>query len=125
MVAQNRRLAHEMALQGAGTWEVTVAAPSRLRGDLRQIDLEPIPHEAAALVPLAMRFGGHPHLRHYRPAVRPLLRQAWDLVHCWEEPYVAATAQIARHVAPAVPLVLATFQNIAKTYPPPFNWIER
>jgi glycosyltransferase involved in cell wall biosynthesis len=25
----------------------------------------------------------------------------------------------------AVPLVFATFQNIAKRYPPPFNWIER
>ena len=46
VVAQNRRLAHEMALEGAGEWDVTVAAPSRLRGDLRDIELEPFPAEA-------------------------------------------------------------------------------
>lgn len=125
VVAQNRRLAQEMALQGAGTWEVTVAAPSRLSGDLRQIDLEAIPHEAAALVSLGMRFGGHPHLRHYRAAVRPLLRQAWDLVHCWEEPYVLAAAQIARAIPPAATFVPATFQNIGKSYPAPSAAIER
>ena len=30
-----------------------------------------------------------------------------------------------RRVDPKVPLVFATFQNISKRYPPPFNWIER
>jgi glycosyltransferase involved in cell wall biosynthesis len=38
---------------------------------------------------------------------------------------VAAAAQIARGIGRDVPLVLATFQNIAKTYPIPFNWFER
>jgi glycosyltransferase involved in cell wall biosynthesis len=46
-------------------------------------------------------------------------------VHCWEEPYVAAAAQVARWTPRGTPLVFATFQNIAKSYPPPFNWIER
>ena len=36
-----------------------------------------------------------------------------------------AAAQIARHTPARVPLVFATFQNIAKRYPPPFSWIER
>ena len=61
----------------------------------------------------------------YGRELSSLLAEPWDLVHCWEEPYVAASAQIARRIAPNVPLVLATFQNITKRYPPPFSWFER
>jgi glycosyltransferase involved in cell wall biosynthesis len=61
----------------------------------------------------------------YGAALNALLREPWDLVHCWEEPYVVAAAQVARAVSPRVPVVFATFQNISKMYPPPFNWIER
>ena len=46
VVAANRRLAHEMAVQGRGEWEVTAIAPARYRGDLRPIDVEPIDGEA-------------------------------------------------------------------------------
>jgi glycosyltransferase involved in cell wall biosynthesis len=125
VVAQNRRLAHEMALAGAGAWEVTVAAPARLRGDLRTIELEPVPRDACAVIPLDVRLDGHPHLRFYSRAIRPLLRQPWDVVHCWEEPYVLAAAQIARHVPRSARFVPATFQNIAKQYPVPIAAIER
>jgi glycosyltransferase involved in cell wall biosynthesis len=125
VVAQNRRLAHEMARAGTGTWDVTVAAPSRLRGDLRPIDLEPISHEACTVVPIDVRLGGHPHLRFYARAIQPLLRQPWDVVHCWEEPYVVAAAQIARSLPATARFVPATFQNIAKSYPAPIAAIER
>jgi glycosyltransferase involved in cell wall biosynthesis len=33
--------------------------------------------------------------------------------------------QIAWHTPLKTPLVFATFQNLQKRYPPPFNWIER
>jgi glycosyltransferase involved in cell wall biosynthesis len=125
VVAQNRRLAHAMAIEGAGKWEVTVAAPERLQGDLRSIDVEPIPDEASALVALPVWFGGHSHLRVYGRGVRRLLRQQWDVVHCWEEPYVLAAAQIARHVPSGALFVPATFQNIAKHYPAPIAATER
>jgi glycosyltransferase involved in cell wall biosynthesis len=125
VVAQNRRLAHEMAVAGRGIWDVTVAAPSRLRGDLRVIELEPVPREQSTVVPLDVRLGGYPHWRFYSRAIRPLLRQPWDVVHCWEEPYVVAAAQIARHVPTAAKFVPATFQNIAKRYPFPVAAIER
>ena len=55
VVAQNRRLAHEMARQGSGEWDVTAAAPARLRGDLRDIELESIPSEACTVVALDVR----------------------------------------------------------------------
>jgi glycosyltransferase involved in cell wall biosynthesis len=125
VVAQNRRLAHEMAVQGAGEWDVTVAAPARMRGDLRTIDLEPIAGEASTLVPLPVRFGGHSHLRFYGPGARRLLRQPWDVVHCWEEPYVLAAAQIASDAPADALFVPATFQNIAKRYPAPVAALER
>jgi glycosyltransferase involved in cell wall biosynthesis len=122
-VALNRRLPHEIAR--VGDWDVTAVGPARFRGDFGWHTLEPAPGELCKAIPVSVRFGRRVHVMLYGPALSSLLAEPWDLVHCWEEPYVAAAAQIARRMAPNVPLVLATFQNIAKRYPPPFNWIER
>jgi glycosyltransferase involved in cell wall biosynthesis len=125
VVAGNRRLAHEMAVQGRGEWDVTAAAPARLRGDLREVALEPIEDEACAVRPLGLRLGSAPHVRHYDRQLRALMAERWDVVHVWEEPYVAACAQVAFAAPSEARVVPATFQNIAKTYPPPFNYLER
>jgi glycosyltransferase involved in cell wall biosynthesis len=122
-VALNRRLPNEIAR--AGDWDVTAVGPARFRGDFGWHTLEPTPDELCNVVPVPVRFGRRIHVMLYGRGLSSLLAEPWDLVHCWEEPYVAAAAQIARGMAPNVPLVLATFQNIAKRYPPPFNWIER
>lgn len=114
-----------MAIQGADDWEVTAAAPVRLRGDLRSIELEPLAGEACRLVPIDMRFASHPHLRLYGAELRSLLHERWDVVHCWEEPYVLAAAQVAHHLRPTASFVPATFQNIVKSYPLPVRMIER
>jgi glycosyltransferase involved in cell wall biosynthesis len=113
-----------MALAGRGAWEVTAAAPAALSGDLRAISLESIDGEAGRLVPLPMRLGRSAHLRWYGN-LRPLMRERWDVVHCWEEPYVSAGWQVARCAGSGSRVVFATFQNIRKAYPPPFNWMER
>lgn len=125
VVAQNRRLAHEMARAGAGAWDVTAVGPARLRGDLREIRFEPIDAEASHPVPVRVRFGGHAHLRVYGSPLRAILRQPWDVVHCWEEPYVLAAGQVARWMTDGPRFVPATFQNITKRYPPPSAFIER
>ena len=125
VVAQNRRLAHEIAVQGRGTWEVTAAAPARFAGDLRKIQLEPLEKEACRLVALPVHVDSVPHLMVYGRGLGALLREPWDLIHCWEEPYVASAYQIARLAPSASRLVFASFQNISKRYPPPFNWFER
>jgi glycosyltransferase involved in cell wall biosynthesis len=124
VVGLNRRLAHEMAVAGEGRWEVTAAAPRELPGDLRDIVLEPIPGERSHLVGLRMAVPRSPHLRFYR-GLRRVMAQGWDVVHCWEEPYVVAGWQIARETPARTKLVVATFQNIAKRYPPPFSSMER
>jgi glycosyltransferase involved in cell wall biosynthesis len=125
VVGLNRRLAHEMAVQGRGTWEVTAVAPERYPGDLRDVAFEPVRGEACRVETVPVRMGRFPHLMSYGRRLHALLRERWDVVHCWEEPYVAAGLQIARHSPRDARFVFATFQNIAKRYPPPLNWFER
>jgi phosphatidylinositol alpha-1,6-mannosyltransferase len=122
-VELNRRLAQELALNG--DWDVTAVGPARFRGDFGWHALEPGSDEPCTVVPVPVRFSRSMHLMLYGRELGELLREPWDLVHCWEEPYVAAAAQVAFATPRHVPLVYATFQNISKRYPPPFNWIER
>jgi glycosyltransferase involved in cell wall biosynthesis len=123
VVAENRRLAHEMALAGRGKWNVTAVAPESFRGDLRRIALEPIEGEADSLVPLRVTWDRSAHLMRYRRLRRVLARGA-DVVHCWEEPYVAAGMQVAMLKPWRARLVYASFQNVTKRYPPPFAQFE-
>ncbi|HEY7498518.1 MAG TPA: glycosyltransferase family 4 protein [Vicinamibacterales bacterium] len=125
VIAANRRLAHEMAIQGRGRWEVTAVAPERLAADLRETMLERIDDEACDVRSVGMRFGFEPHLRFYDRRLRSILSESWDVVHVWEEPYVAACAQIASAAPAGARIVPATFQNIAKRYPFPFGAFER
>ena len=122
-VGLNRRLAHELAL--TGDWDVTAVAPARFRGDFGWHVAQAQPGERCAVAAVPAHFTRPVHLMLYGRPLAELLRQPWDLVHCWEEPYVAAAAQVAVRLPPRVPLVFATFQNILKRYPPPFSWIER
>lgn len=124
-VALNRRLAHEMARAGGAQWEVVAAAPSFFHGDLRPIGLEQYPGELNLLRPLAAHLTRNPHIFFYGSGLRELLRDGWDLVHCWEEPFVVAGGQVAWWTARRTALVFWTGQNIAKRYPPPFSLIEK
>lgn len=119
----NRRLAQEIA--ATGEWDVTAVGPARFHGDFGWQTFEPRASEACATVPIPTHFSQHVHLMLYGRRLGELLREPWDLVHCWEEPYVASAAQVAFSARPEAPVVFATFQNIAKHYPPPFNWFER
>jgi glycosyltransferase involved in cell wall biosynthesis len=125
VVAANRALAHQMAVAGRGEWSVTAVAPDRYRGDLREIRAEAIPGEASSLHTVPMRFDRVPHLMWFGGKARRLLSAEWDVVHCWEEPYVLAAAQIARAIRPSATLIVGTFQNISKSYPWPLSAFER
>jgi glycosyltransferase involved in cell wall biosynthesis len=127
VVALNRRLAHEMARVGGRDWQVTVVAPTYFHGgrDLRPIRLEPQAYEPCRLLPVSAYLTGLVQAFFYGPRLRSILARKWDLVHCWEEPYVMAGMQVAWWTAPETPLVFSTYQNLSKRYPPPFNWMER
>ena len=114
-----------MAMEGRGRWEVTALAPARLSGDLREVALEPIADEACTTHALQVRLGRSAHLRRYERRLRTLLAGPWDVVHIWEEPYVAACAQVAAAAPPGSRVVPATFQNNVKKYPPPLSLFER
>ena len=124
VVSENRRLAHEMAVQGRGRWRVTAIAPERYRGDMGPIHARPEPWEASDLHTVPVRFDRFPHFMRYAGLAGEMEGQ-WDLVHAWEEPYVAAGAQIASAVPAGSRFVVSTFQNLDKQYPWPLAAFER
>jgi len=124
-VRRNRELAEAIHAVSGGAWQVTVVAPRTFPGDLGPIVTERNPAEHADLHTVPVHGARWIHLMRYGAGLRPLLAQPWDVVHCWEEPYILSAAQVARACHPSSALVYATFQNIAKRYPPPFGAIER
>jgi glycosyltransferase involved in cell wall biosynthesis len=127
VVGLNRRLAHELSRAGGNRWEVTAVAPQFFHGgkDLRAVTFQPMQDEPLKVEVVPARMTRSPHLFWYRRKLASLLSGAWDLVHCWEEPYVLAGAQIARATPANAPLVFWTAQNLAKNYPPPFSMFEK
>ena len=89
-VALNRRLPNEIAR--VGDWEVTAVGPARFHGDFAWHTLEPAAGEVCKVVPVPVRFGRPVHVMLYGRELSSLLAEPWDLVHCWEEPYVASTS---------------------------------
>ncbi len=73
--------------------------------------------------------GTHPALFVYDP--RPIwsaLGERWDVIDVHEEPFALATAEILLLRAlrgNRAPVILYTAQNLRKTYPVPFRWLER
>jgi glycosyltransferase involved in cell wall biosynthesis len=124
-VALNRRLPTEMNRLGGDKWEVTVAAPAFFYGDLRPIKTEECRGEKEILELLPAYFSALPHLFFYGKRLRQLLNDNWDIVHCWEEPYVLAGGQVAYWTPKQSRLVFWTGQTQVKEYPPPFAQIER
>jgi glycosyltransferase involved in cell wall biosynthesis len=116
-----------MSRAAAGAWEVTVAAPTYFHGghDLRPVTLEPAPGEPCRLVPVPAHWTRRVHVFYYGLGLRSLLAEPWDMIHCWEEPFILAGRQVAAWAGRSTPLVYATFQNLPKRYPPPFRWFER
>src|SRR5207237_10185502 len=106
----------EMAAQSVGRLEVTTVAPTRYRADLGRIVAQSMPGEAGRLVTLDVRLDRLPHLMGYAGLGR-VMNASWDVVHCWEEPYILAGAQIARHVPRDARFVVATFHDLAKQSP--------
>src|SRR4051812_2978217 len=126
-VALNRRLAHELAIRGKDDWEVTAIAPNYFHGsrDLRPVRFQDVKVEPVNVQVVPARLTRFVHLFTYGPKLRELLAQPWDIVHAWEEPFIFAGNQIASAAHKDSALVWATFQNVNKRYPPPFNWIEQ
>ena len=124
-VALNRRLAHEMARVGNESWDVTAVTPEAFHGDLSWITVRHDPDEPCRLETVPTHLSSRVHVMFYGRRLRHILHKSWDVVHCWEEPYILAGGQIAWNCPSDARLVVSTFQNQPKRYPPPFCWIEK
>ncbi len=82
--------------RGAGAGTSRPSAPARLAADLREVTLEPIEGEACALEPLARAASAACRTCcRYERRLRSLLAAPVGRRALWEEPYVAACAQVA------------------------------
>ena len=126
-VGANRQLAHAIQRAAGGRWEVQIAAPSYFRGnDLRPVAYEPAEGEVAPVTPIPAYLTRYIHTFAYSPRrLRELMRQPWDVIHAWEEPYILAGAELAAFAPKSARFVFRTAQSLNKHYMPPFNFFER
>jgi glycosyltransferase involved in cell wall biosynthesis len=125
IIPLNRRLAHEMARVGENDWEVVCVSPNVYHADLGLARFERIPDEPCETLSVPAYGTRSVHLFAYSPELRGLLKQGWDAVYSWEEPYVVSGFQLARWTPKETVFTFLTLQNVRKNYPPPFSWFER
>jgi glycosyltransferase involved in cell wall biosynthesis len=80
---------------------------------------------------IPIRLNGNFHLHHYPTLSAELRRSQPDVFHIDEEPYNLATWHAIRAIGalevlrPLTHILFFSWQNINRTYPPPFSWMER
>lgn len=124
IVGVNRRLVNEIARISDGKWEVHTIVPSRLNNDFRHFEYSPEPKDICKISALPVYFDNPIHIMCYDWRISEILQGSWDIVHCWEEPYILAGAQIAYLAPKTAKLIYYSCQNILKQYQLPFNWSE-
>jgi glycosyltransferase involved in cell wall biosynthesis len=130
VLRSNRRLAEAIQAAGNGDWQVTVAAPRFYQGNPRFGDLKPetlevSPDERIKVIGIPVAFTNYIHFALYSTKLRALMASGFDAVHCWEEPFIFSGAQIACWAPRDAIVTFQSWQNINKSYPPPFNYLER
>lgn len=117
-----QRKLEAIARQGV---ELTALVPPSWQDERGEQALERSYTEGYRLRTIPIRFNGSYHLHHY-PTLGAQLRAARpDIVHIDEEPYNLATWQAlyqARRLN--AKSLFFSWQNIERSYPPPFNWGE-
>ena len=82
--------------------------------------------EGYRLLVSPMALNGHFHLHYYPGLARLLDGLGADVVHMDEEPYNLSTWQALRLADQrSVPACFFSWQNLQRSYPPPFRWFER
>ncbi len=108
--------------------DLTVVVPPTWRDERGELVLEKQNDTGYKLEIAPLRLNGRYHL-HYYPSIGGILRRVQpDIVHLDEEPYNLATFHAlwqARRAVPRARIIFFTWQNLLRTYPPPFGWIER
>jgi len=111
-------------------WDVRLVIPSNWRDEFGNVlDQKEWPGLEGRVLKVPVVFNGNIILHFYRMAWGAYLtREAFDVIYMHHEPYALATGQVclanSRQQAPAA-FGFYSAQNISKSYPPPFSWIER
>lgn len=88
--------------------------------------LEIVPPDGYKLLVKKCTFSGNPHLHFYPGMTEIIERGNWDLVHIDEEAFLTVTHQALRACQRGgTKAVFFAWQNLSKTYPPPFGYFER
>lgn len=93
--------------------------------DLRPVRFEPDSNADCRVLSVNAYLTRKVHIFLYGWQLRSILSENWDLIHCWEEPYIFAGGEVAWFAKSKTPLVFRTAQSINKRYPQPFRWIEQ
>jgi glycosyltransferase involved in cell wall biosynthesis len=122
VVGAYQRKAEEIAALGVDLTVVTPELWADSRGAQR---LERVHTQGYHLQTLPLRLGGNFHLHSYVGLDRLLANLRPDLLHMDEEPYNAATWAALRSAhAQGIPATFFTWQNLLRSYPPPFRQME-
>ncbi len=106
--------------------ELVALAPPAWRDSRGETRLERAYTEGYELTTTPIALNGHFHTHFYPQLGRALAAARPDVVHVDEEPYNLATWQALRWASRAGrPALFFTWQNLLRSYPPPFGWIER
>ena len=106
--------------------DLKVLVPPSWKDERGEQRLERSCSEGYHLQAIPIRFNGNFHLHHYPTLGRALRDFQPDIMHIDEEPYNVATWQAlfqARLVHAKA--IFFSWQNIERSYPPPFGWGER
>ena len=123
VVGAYQRKAEEIARRGV---KLTVLVPPSWR-DRRGRQVAVAHHtEGYTLRTIPLWLNGNFHLHRYPTLARELAHLRPDVLHMDEEPYNLATyLALGSAQRLGIPALFFTWQNLLRTYPPPFVWWER
>lgn len=110
-------------------WDMRLVVPSNWRDEFGNVlDQKEWPGLEGRILKVPVVFNGNIILHFYRMSWSAYLkREAFDVIYMHHEPYALATGQVclanAQQQTPAA-FGFYSAQNISKSYPPPFSWIE-
>lgn len=106
--------------------ELKVLVPPSWRDSRGETQLERAFTQGYEMVETPIALNGHFHAHFFPRLERDLSRWRPDVLHVDEEPYNLAAWQVVRWATRHhVPSLFFTWQNLNRSYPPPFCWLER
>jgi glycosyltransferase involved in cell wall biosynthesis len=123
VVASYRTKVDEIARLGI---DITAVSPNAWIEQGNRIELERDRQGSGRVIVAPIAWNGHFHV-HYYPSLGSIIRERQpDIVHMDEEPFNLATFLACRSAQRwNAHFVFFTWQNIVKSYPPPFSMMQR